>query len=295
MQKFDWDLVQAFLATAETGSFSAAARQLNLSQPTVGRQVQQLETQLGVKLLRPGPKGYQVTRAGSDLLEHAKAMQVSATKLSLVASGRAETIEGTVRITASELVATSLLPTILADLIAAEPKIQIELVATDSTENLLRREADIAVRMVTPIQLDIIARKLGQMEIGIFAAQSYLDRRGVPTSFEDLHDHVFLGFDKSDLIINGMKELGLSVRRDFFQFRVDDQVTYLEALKAGVGVGTMQVVLAEKAGLVQVLHSIEIPPLPVWLVAHEELRSAPRVRRVYDFLSDRLAQMLKQS
>jgi DNA-binding transcriptional LysR family regulator len=288
MQTFDWTLLQSFLSVAETGSYSAAARATGRSQPTIGRHVEQLQTQLGAVLFQRTQTGYTLTQTGTALMDHARTMQQAAANISLITEGRAEEVRGTVRVTASEIVATYILPHVFADLLAKEPELQIELVATNSNENLSMREADIAVRMVQPDQQDLIARKLGEIEIGLFAAQSYLDRAGTPHSPADFANHIVLGYDKSDLFIRGMAALGMDAKREDFAFRIDNQVTYLEAVKAGVGIGASQRRQAEVYGLIEILPDLKIPSLPVWLAAHSELRTSARVRRVFDFLADHL-------
>ena len=292
MQTFDWTLLQSFLAVAETGSYSAAARASQRSQPTIGRHVEQLQSQLGATLFQRASTGYVLTQTGIALVDHARAMQAAAAKISLITEGRAEDVRGTVRVTASEIVATYILPEIFAQLLAQEPELQIELVATNSTENLSLREADIAVRMVQPEQQDLIARKLGDINLGLFAAQSYLDRAGHPTSLADIGKHIIIGYDKSDLMIRGMLAFGMAAKREDFAFRVDNQVAYLEAVRAGVGIGASQQRQAKIYNLIPVLPDLIIPPLPVWLTAHSELRTSARVRRVFDFLADHLPKRL---
>ena len=292
MQTFDWTLLQSFLAVAETGSYSAAARASQRSQPTIGRHVEQLQSQLGATLFQRASTGYVLTQTGTALVDHARAMQAAAAKISLITEGRAEDVRGTVRVTASEIVATYILPEIFAQLLAQEPELQIELVATNSTENLSLREADIAVRMVQPEQQDLIARKIGDINLGLFAAQSYLDRAGHPKGLEDITKHIIIGYDKSDLMIRGMTAFGMAAKREDFAFRVDNQVAYLEAVRAGVGIGASQQRQAKIYNLIPVLPDLIIPPLPVWLTAHSELRTSARVRRVFDFLADHLPKRL---
>ncbi len=293
MQNFDWNLLQSFLAVADAGSYSGAARQCGHSQPTIGRHIQQLQTQLGAVLFQRGTTGYTPTQTGMALLEHARAMQAAAAKVSLVAEGRADEIAGTVRITASEMMASYTLPALLGNLLRQQPGLQIELVATNSQENLLLREADIAVRMARPVQQDLIGRHLGEVSLGLFAAQSYLDQAGALEEETDILKHTVLGYDRDDTIIQGMKALGFPVKREDFAFRVDDQAAYLEALCAGVGVGATQVMLGRVKGLVRLLPDLPIPPLPVWLTAHEELRTSARVRCVFDFLAEQLPRCLE--
>lgn len=285
---FDWTLMQSFLAVADTGSYSAAARRTGRSQPTIGRHVEALQAQLGATLFQRGAQGYELTETGAALMDHARAMAEAAAKVSLIAAGRSEELRGTVRLTASEIVATYVLPELLAELLDVEPGLQIELVASNETSNLLRREADIAVRMVEPVQQDLVARRVGAVALGIFAAPSYAERHGLPQDARDLLNYRLLGYDRSDLILRGMAAYGLPVERESFAFRCDDQVTYMEALKAGLGIGFAQARQAEEAGLIRVLPQVDVPPLPVWLAAHAELRTSARVRRVFDHLAERL-------
>ena len=176
----DWSLLQSFIAVAGKGSLSAAARALGGSQPTMGRHIGALESELGVRLFERTACGLELTPTGLELLDHARRMDAAANHLSLAAEGRAEAVAGTIRITASEIVATYILPEILTALRRAEPEIEIELVASDRSENLLQREADIAVRMYRPPQADVFTRKVGDLKLGIFAAESYVARRGAP-------------------------------------------------------------------------------------------------------------------
>lgn len=286
----DWTLVQAFAAVADHGSLSGGARSLKSSQPTMSRHIAALEQQLGVQLFDRTGHGLELTPAGTDLLAHAHAMQAAAGRFSLTAGGRAEAIAGPVRITASEIVSSYVLPPVLVALRQAEPEIDIELVPSDRTENLLRREADIAVRMYRPTQVDVITRNVGKLEIGAYAADSYLARRGSPQTFEELAAHDIIGYDKSDQMIEGFKQAGYPVDRDFFSFRCDDQVVCWQMVVAGYGIGFNQLAIGlSTPGITQLLPEIPLPALPVWLTAHPELKTSRRVRRVYDFLAEALA------
>ena len=287
---FDWTLIQTFLAVAETGSFTAAARETGSSQPTVGRQMQELERQLGAALFRRQNRGHRLTEAGTRLLAHASDMKEAAARLSLEAEGQAEVLQGVVRITASVVVSHYLLPPIFARIRAAEPEIELELNPTDATDNLLYRDADIAIRMYRPEQLDVITRRVGAQRFGIFATRAYLARRGTPQFITDLPSHDFIGYDRSDLMIRGMRQMGLAASRSMFAIRCDNQSVYIEMLKAGCGLGVAPINIAgSDPDLVRILPDIAIPDLPIWLTAHEALRHAPRIRRVYDLLAEGLA------
>jgi len=285
----DWTYLQTFFAVAEHGTLSAAARALGGSQPTMGRHISTLEHAFDVRLFERSASGLNLTETGIELLEHGAGMAAAAERFALIASGRSENIAGTVRITASDIVATFILPDILSALRQAEPEIDIELVATDRTENLLRREADIAVRMYRPTQNDVIARKVGDLAIGMYAAHCYLGRRGRPSSVADLKNHDVVGYDRSDLIIRAFAAGGMKIDRNFFAFRSDNQVVVWKMVIAGFGVGFNQRCIGDVDTRVERLElGREVAALPIWLTAHEELKTNRRVRRVYDFLADGL-------
>ena len=291
MRKFDWNLAEVFLAVLDAGSLSAAARALKSSQPTVGRQIKTLEDQLETTLFARTGKELIPTPLALDLAQEARAMQQAVSKISMRASGARQSLKGTVRITASEVMATYALPKIIANLLHEEEGLEIELAASNSSENLALREADIAVRMHPPTQADLIARKIGDLPLGLFAHEDYLARKGTPKEIEDIRDHIFLGYDTSDLMINGLKNFGYETTRHDFQMRCDNQVAYVEAVAAGVGIGaTSALPLTRREGVVMLFPQAPIPPLPMWLVAHQELKTSALVRFVYD----RLAQDLKE-
>ncbi|MFZ7091184.1 LysR family transcriptional regulator [Primorskyibacter sp. 2E233] len=287
--KLDWSLVQTFLAVAERGSLSEAARLLGISQPTAGRQIARIEEQLDLTLFTRQARGLALTDTGTALLPHAHAMANNLRALSLAAAGRAEKLSGPVRITASVFTAHHHLPPILAQLRRDEPDISIDLVPSDQSENLLYREADIAVRMYRTEQLDIVTRHLGELEIGIFAARSYLDRVGRPATFKDFFELDLVGYDRSDLILRGLRKTGIEAQRDWFATRCDHHAVYWELIKAGCGAGFAQVCMGDRDPSVERLFpDTPIPGLPVWLAAHEAVRTTPRIRRVWDALAEGL-------
>lgn len=285
MDSLDWTLIRSFLAVAEAGSLSAAARATGISQPTLGRHIQAIEATLQVALFTRTAQGQSITEAGQALLAPARAMQAAAAELALTARGRATGIEGTVRLTASRVVSHVILPPILARLRAEEPGIQIDLVPSDTTENLLFGEADIALRMYRPTQSDLIARHVTDLPLGLFAARTYLDRRGRPAVPEDLVQMEFVGQDRMDQIIRVMAPLGMSVTRSFFPVRCDDPVTYLELVRAGCGLGGILRVVGDADPALERIDLVPLPSLPVWLTAVPRLRQSPRLRRVWDALA----------
>jgi len=285
MTDLDWNLIRSFVTVAESGSLSAAARKLAASQPTLGRHIAELEQVLGVVLFRRGRNGYELTDQGTALFERAQAVGEAANAFARLATGATEQVAGSVRIAASEVVSAYVLPAILAKLRQEEPAIEVEIVASNQVENLLRRDADIAVRMVAPAQQDLIARKIADLPLTACAATSYLERRGRPQRPEDLLAHDLIGFDRGMDLINGFAAMGVTVDRHAFALRTDNQIVFWEAVRAGNGIGFAQLRLVERDPLVEaILPELVLPPLPTWLAMHRDVRTSPRVRRVADFL-----------
>ncbi|APX11043.1 LysR family transcriptional regulator [Tateyamaria omphalii] len=290
MAEPDWSQIQSFAAVAEHGSLSAAARAQDSSQPTLSRHIAQLEATLGARLFDRSSGGMVLTDDGADLLVHATAMADAAARFDMTRDGHGSDIAGTVRLTASHVVANFILPPILMELHDAYPAIQIEVVASDSTENLLRREADIALRMYRPTQPDVIARHITDLPLGAYATPAYIAKHGAPERLEDLRHHTIIGYDRSTLIIDGFAALGLKVGRDFFAFRSDDQVLCWHMVIAGYGIGFAQVRVGDAdPRVVRVSRDGDAGSMPLWLTAHPDLRRIPRVRRVYDWLANALS------
>ncbi len=282
----DWSLVQAFLAVADHGSLSAAARALGASQPTIGRQIHTMEEELGVELFQRHEKGLALTEAGQGLLASARAMRQAVHDIELRALGKGEALEGTVRITSSVAVAIYHLPAIVAELRQDEPRISVELLVSDESSNLHFREADIAVRMYRPTQLDLVTQHLGELKLGLFAAKSYAERRGLPTSTRELLSHDVVGMDRREDILEGFRRGGFSVEREWFKVRCDHDAAHWQLVRAGCGLGFAQATIGRAdPTLVEVPLELPLPVLPVWLTAHEAVRQAPRVSRVWDALA----------
>jgi len=289
----DWSLVQAFLAVAEHGSLSAAARVLGSSQPTVGRQIHAMEEQLGAELFQRHDKGLTLTETGDAMLPPARAMRQAIHDIELRAAGTAETLEGAVRITSSVVVGTEHLPPILARIRREEPRIELELHVSDETSNLHFREADIAVRLYRPTQLDLVTQHLGDLRFAAFAAKSYVEHRGVPRRPEDLLAHDVIGMDRETAILEGFRQAGFPVEREWFKVRADNPNAYWALVRAGAGIGFGQVLVgARDPGLVEIPLGLDLPKLSVWLTAHEAVRHAPRVARVWELLAQGLREVL---
>ncbi|MDU8913567.1 LysR family transcriptional regulator [Aestuariicoccus sp. MJ-SS9] len=289
LSSLDWTLVQSFLAVADSGSLSEAARQLGTSQSTVGRHIRQIEDALEATLFHRQPRGLGLTEVGRALLPHARAMAEGAHALRLAAAGKSDRLAGPVRITASVFAAHHHLPPILAELRRDEPEISIDLVPSDQSENLLYREADIAVRMYRTEQLDIVTRHICDLGIGLYAARAYLDRVGRPRGLDQVLKLDLVGFDRDDEILRGMRELGIAAQRDWFATRCDHNTVYWELVQAGCGAGFVVSTVADKCpGVERIEVDFPLPKLSVWLATHEAMRSTPRIRRVWDALAEGL-------
>ena len=293
LDAFDWALVKSFLAVLEAGSLMGAARRIGAQQPTLSRHIVELEAQLGTPLFERTGRGVTPTAAALAIADAAHPMQQGAEALARTLAGQRDQATGTVRITASMVAATYLLPPLLAELHRQEPGIQLELVASNQLTNLLRREADIALRMVRPEQTSLVARKLGSVGIGAYAHESYLQRMGVPLEPPDLARHTLIGYADSDTIERGFASLGVPLKREHFAIRTDDQVAYGMLVARGAGIGFIAHYNARHWPEVRrVLPQLAIPALPCWLAVHREIRASKVVRKVYDFLANAVPQAL---
>ncbi|MGE0792513.1 MAG: LysR family transcriptional regulator [Sandaracinaceae bacterium] len=276
-----WELYGTFLAVLRSGSLSAAARELGLAQPTVRSRIAALETALDAVLFTRAPSGLVPTEAASSMRVHAEAMEASARALARAVSAPADEERGTVRVTASEVVGVEVLPPILASLRALHPSIQIELSLGNRNQDLLRRDADVAVRMIAPTQAALVAKRVGAVDVGLYASAGYLEGREAPRTPADLLAHDLIGDDRERGIMQALSAAGVAARARHFVLRTDNQLAQLAALRAGVGIGPCQIPLA--GDLVRVLGDVAFP-LEVWVVTHEDLRAVRRVRAVFDEL-----------
>ncbi|HEX4298003.1 MAG TPA: LysR family transcriptional regulator [Devosia sp.] len=282
----DWALWRSFAAVVADGSLSAAARRIGYSQPTLGRHVEALEQQLGVTLFDRTLQGLKPTATALRLYQSVAAAEEKLAEAALVAEGSTGELEGTVRVTASSIVAHYVLPPILRAIRQDFAAIAIELVPSDSVENLLLRESDIAVRMFRPTQLELIAKRLGEVPIVATAHASYLGQHGTPETAADLGRHVLVGLDRDDQILRGARALGFELKRADFALRTDSQTAMWEMLKAGLGIGFAQLGLVrDTPGMRVLLPALQPPPLEVWLTTHRELFLSPRIRAIYDRLA----------
>ncbi|MEO8124696.1 MAG: LysR family transcriptional regulator [Burkholderiales bacterium] len=286
-ESFDWALVKSFIAVLDAGSLMGAARRLQAQQPTLSRHVAELEAQLGVPLFERTGRGVTPTAAALSIVDAARQMEGGAAALARSLARSRDATSGTVRVTTSQVAATWLLPALLVQLQDAEPGIAVELVASNQISNLLRREADIAVRMVRPQQGSLLAKKLYDIPIVAAAHESYLVRAGTPRRPQDLLQHRLIGYDRDPTLLRGFAALGMPLTRERFALRTDDQVVYGQLVAAGAGIGFLAGYNVRcLAGVQALLPQLAIPPLPCWLAVHREIRGNRLVRRVFDFLAE---------
>jgi DNA-binding transcriptional LysR family regulator len=293
---FDWALVKSFLAVLDAGSLMGAARMLGAQQPTLSRHVAELEAQLGTPLFERTGRGVVPTATALAIADAARQMQGGAEQLAQALTRKREATSGTVRITTSQVAASYLMPPVLARLAVAEPAVEVELVASNQLTNLLRREADIALRMVRPAQESLVARKLADLPIVAAAHEKYLRRAGTPRRPQDLTQHRLIGYDRDTTIVRGFAALGLPLPRSAFALRTDDQLAYGRLVAAGAGIGFVAAYnLRHWPGVVPLLPMLKIPPLPCWLAVHREIRGSALMRRLVDFLATELTAELDAS
>lgn len=285
IDQISWDHYRTFLAVLDTGSLSAAARSLGLTQPTAGRHVEALEQAFGGPLFLRGAQGLLPTEKARAMHGHARSMAATSASLARIASGDMEDVRGTVRISASEVIAIEALPAILAELQDIHPALEIELSASDTVEDLLNQEADIAVRMTTPRQNALLSRRIGVLPMGLFVHKSYLERHGMPTGIADLSRHRMIGFDRQLAYIREIIRGKPHLAELRFQFRADSNLAQLAAIRAGVGIGVCQVALGRSSpDLIEVLPGLLDLGLETFVVMHESLKTTPRYRTTFDAL-----------
>ncbi|WP_205626856.1 LysR family transcriptional regulator [Pseudoponticoccus marisrubri] len=292
---FDWNRARAFLVTAEEGSLSAAARALNMTQPTLGRQVAALEEELGVTLFERVGRGLVLTRTGALLVDHVRLMGEAAASVSLAASGQAETVEGHVAVTASEIYSQWLMPPILRRLRDEAPGISVEVVASNQIRDLKRREADIAIRNARPDQPDLIGKRVAEDRASFYATPDYLARLGPVATEAELARADFVGFDDNKTFIDALVRHGIAVTEANFPAMGSSHPVHWELACAGLGIGVGPCGLGDADPRMRRVLPEPAFTYPVWLVAHRELRTSPRVRLVWDLLAEMLPGLLEDA
>jgi DNA-binding transcriptional LysR family regulator len=288
----DWEALRLFLCVAEQGSLSRAAEVLGVSQPTLTRQISALEASLGVMLFERTTRGMALTEVAQALTGPIQAMREQSQAVARLAQGQDAELGGVVRLSASEMTAIYLLPGMLTPLRQQAPLIDIVLIATDRVANLVEREADIAVRHVRPSQPGLVARKVAELPIGIYASDAYLARRGVPNDITDLLAHDLVGFDHADMLREGLVKSGLDASRLRFAMTSNSHEVAWRAVQAGLGIGFLPTLIGgAQAGVQRVMADAPTPVLPVWMTVHQEVKASPRLRHVYDFLAESFSRL----
>jgi len=285
----EWELYRSLLGVLREGSLSGAARALGIAQPTVGRHVAALEAALGLALFTRSQTGLIPTEAALALRGHAQAMESTAAALERVAASYGDGVRGVVRVTASEVIGIEVLPAVVASLRERHPDLKVELVLSNSVQDLLQREADVAVRMTAPRQDQLVARRVGAIELGLHAGAAYLQRHGTPASLEELGGHVLIGYDRPPPFVRAALRQWPWFAREHIALRTDSDVAQLALIRAGAGIGVCQAALARRTpGLVRLLPEAFALPLDTWVTMHEDLRDSPRCRVTFDALVEAL-------
>jgi DNA-binding transcriptional LysR family regulator len=285
-----WELYRSFLAALRAGSLSGAARSLKLTQPTIGRHIDALEAALETVLFTRSQHGLQPTDAAVELAPYAESMASSAGALMRAASGNSQEIRGAVRLSASEVVGVEVLPPMLVSLHEQHPLLALELVVSNQVRDLLRRDVDLAVRNVRPTQTGLTAKKIGDVTLGLHAHRRYLNSHGTPRTIDDLKNHALIGYDQETPAVRSLQAKGMGFSRDMFALRTDNDLAHLAAMRAGYGIGVCQVPIGQReVNLIRLLPRHFAFNLEVWLVMHENLRTSPRIRAVFDHLGSALS------
>lgn len=281
-----WEWYRSFLGVLREGSLSGAARALDLTQPTVGRHVAALEAQVGQSLFVRTPAGLLPTEAALALRPYAEAMDSTAAALERTARSHGDGVRGVVRVTASEVVGVEILPALIAKLRERHPQLVVELVLSNKVQDLLRREADIAIRMTPPKQEQLIARRVGTIEVGLHAHERYLAARGMPSTMKALmQGHALIGYDQPPPYVRALARRFPALERERLALRADSDLAQLALIRAGAGIGACQVGLARRdPALRRVLAQAFSLPLDTWVTMHEDLRDSPRCRAAFEAL-----------
>ena len=277
------------LAVLREGSLSGAARVLGMAQPTIGRHVAALEAALGLALFTRSQSGLLPTEAALALRPHAQAMESTAATLQRVAASYGDGVRGVVRVTCSEVIGIEVMPAVVAALRERYPDLTVELVLSNAVQDLLQREADVAVRMTRPSQDQLVARRVGSIELGLHASTDYLAHHGTPASLDDLARHTLIFYDRPTPFVRAGARQWPQFARARVAVRTDSDVAQLALIRAGAGIGICQVALGRRApSLVRLLPEAFSLPLETWVTMHEDLRDSPRCRVTFDALVEAL-------
>ncbi len=289
MNSENWQWWQYFLAIAKQGSLSQAAQTLDISQPTLSRQLQAMEKQLGQSLFDRSTQGLLLTEFGRNLLDECQQMQISADRLQRLAAGQTHTLSGRVRLAANELVALHYLPKLIPSFMDLYPQVSVEIEVSNRASNLDKRDADIAIRMFPPTQLDVVCRHLFDIPLGFYASAQYLKTHGTPTNADEFFKHRILGYDRDRQFEEGGQQMGWQIKNEQFQLRTDFMPLHLALAKNDGGIVATHKGLCEEAGLVEINLGFELPKLPIYLVCHRDVQHNKKIRALMDYLAEHLA------
>jgi len=289
--ELNWQWLQIFVVVAQEGSFSKASKRLNQSQPTISRQIQAFEKHIDALLFHRTPQGLTLTDKAHTVYDQALKMQMNQDGLLRQLNGQDETLKGSIRISANEVIGYYSLPKVIAEFSKIYPEVEIELVVTNQSSSLSKREADIALRMYNPSQPDLIAQKITDLPLCLFASQDYINERGTPKDFDDiLKHHKLVGFDKDLQMIDGFKKQGLNVSHADFAYRCDHLLMQIQMIQNGCAIGVTHKALENNHNMIALFDGMEVGQLPLWVVCHQEVKFNKKVKVFKAFLIERLKQ-----
>lgn len=289
MNNLEWTALRDLVAVAETGSFTAAARKLGVSQPTIGRRIEQLEQQLNTVLVNRSPQGLTLTSTGEQILDYAQRMSDEAMTIERIASGASQSLEGTVRITLTDLMGNQWFPRKLPEFYERFPGLRLEMAVENRTLDLIRREADIAIRFSRPQQLDLVTRRSVDFYYGLYASTSYIEKHGLPKGFRDFRNHYFVSYDETVFQITHLKRLEKMVGKHRILHRSTSIEGVLTAVKQGIGIGITGCYFSNmEQNLERLLPGRFNVSFTPWVVTHADIYKSARIKAVFDFLCEKL-------
>jgi DNA-binding transcriptional LysR family regulator len=283
----DWRDLRLFLAIVRAGSLTAASRRLGVNQSTVSRRLLALEEAVGTRLLERTPEGYRPTAAGERVLPAAERLEAEAFACERALTGLERRVEGTVRLTATEGVATAFVAPALEPLRRAHPALEVEVLVDSRALSLSRREADLALRLARPRQPGLVTRRLAEIASALYASPRYLAERGRPRTEDGLRGHAVLAYDESLAAVPEARWIASKAREAERVLRTNSVLVQLQAARAGLGLALLPCYLAEGAGLERALPLAAGIRRELWLAVHADLRGTARIRAVIDFLAAR--------
>ncbi len=287
MHSTPWNLIRSFLEVVNQGSLSAAARELDFSQAKLSRDIQTLESHTKLNLFKRTTKGLQLTASGKSLVESAKKMKKHADHFNLKLVGAVDELKGDIRISVNEIVGLFYLPSLIAAFSSKHPEVNIDVVITNKASSISKREADIALCMFRPIQIDLVAKRLCNMPLGFYAHDDYINLHGIPESYEDIKNHTIIGFDESLEFIEGAKSINHQFVRDDFKIRTDNLIMQINLARNAAGiVVSHKNIMKNYADMQEILKFISLPALPLWLVCHVDSQYNAKIREFRRFIVD---------